>query len=55
MDNLGTSRILIVDDDVDLTVMLGQYLQAEGLQIEIVHNGEDALPAPGNLMQSFST
>lgn len=43
MDNHVTSRILIVDDDVELTVMLGQYLEAEGLHIESVHSGEDAL------------
>ena len=43
MSALAASRILVVDDDVVLTVMLGQYLQSEGLRIEIVHNGEDAL------------
>lgn len=43
MDSQTPGRILVVDDDVDLTIMLGQYLQAEGLVIEIVHDGENAL------------
>lgn len=43
MSTSAAGKILVVDDDVDLTVMLGQYLQAEGLRIEIVHSGEDAL------------
>lgn len=37
------SRILVVDDDIDLTVMLGQYLRAEGLEVDALHNGSDAL------------
>jgi two-component system OmpR family response regulator len=43
MTDTASSRILVVDDDVDLTVMLGQYLRAEGLRVEIVHDGENAL------------
>lgn len=45
MTDPAKSRILVVDDDIDLTVMLGQYLRAEGLEIETLHRGEDALRA----------
>lgn len=38
-------RVLLVDDDVELTSMLSDYLQAEGFQTEAVFNGEDAIPA----------
>ena len=32
--------ILIVDDDVELCSLVGEYLQAEGFQVEAVHDGE---------------
>jgi DNA-binding response OmpR family regulator len=34
------SKVLIVDDDVDLTVMLSQFLIREGFQVHTVHDGE---------------
>lgn len=34
------SKVLIVDDDVDLTVMLSQFLIREGFQVLSVHDGE---------------
>jgi len=34
------SKVLIVDDDVDLTVMLSQFLIREGFQVHAVHDGE---------------
>jgi DNA-binding response OmpR family regulator len=34
------SKVLIVDDDVDLTVMLCQFLIREGFQVHAVHDGE---------------
>ena len=37
------NRILLADDDIELCEMLQEYLEAEGFQIEAVHNGEDAL------------
>lgn len=38
-------RILVVDDDVDLSVMLREYLEAEGFEIHIALNGADGLSA----------
>ena len=32
-------RILIVDDDVELCELVGQYLKSQGFQIEAVHDG----------------
>jgi DNA-binding response OmpR family regulator len=34
------SKVLIVDDDVDLTAMLSQFLIREGFQVHAVHDGE---------------
>lgn len=33
-------RVLVVDDDSDLTVMLSDYLGAEGFQVAVAHDGE---------------
>ncbi len=33
------NRILIVDDDVDLGELLAKYLQREGFEFDMVHNG----------------
>jgi two-component system OmpR family response regulator len=32
-------RLLLVDDDLDLTAMLGEYLSQEGFQVDAVHDG----------------
>jgi DNA-binding response OmpR family regulator len=37
------SRILLADDDVELSEMLTQYLAAEGFTVEAVNDGETAL------------
>ena len=37
------SRILLADDDVELTEMLSQYLGGEGFAVETAHDGESAL------------
>ena len=37
------SRILLADDDVELSEMLTQYLAAEGFTVEAVNDGESAL------------
>jgi two-component system response regulator CpxR len=37
------SRILLADDDTELTEMLSQYLGAEGFAVEAAHDGEAAL------------
>src|SRR6202045_2165099 len=36
-------RILIIDDDVELCTLVGEYLQAEGFIVEAVHDGENGL------------
>ena len=36
-------RILVIDDDVELCHLVGEYLQAEGFTIECVHDGESGL------------
>lgn len=34
------NRILIVDDDIDLCVLLAKYLEREGFEVDVVHNGD---------------
>src|SRR5208282_535969 len=36
-------RILIVDDDVDLTEMIREFLELEGFAVEVVHDGPACL------------
>src|SRR5499427_5355093 len=36
----GAKRILLVDDDRDLTDMLREYLEPEGFAMEVAHSGE---------------
>src|SRR6201987_4159152 len=36
-------RILVIDDDVELCHLVGEYLRAEGFAIECVHDGESGL------------
>jgi DNA-binding response OmpR family regulator len=36
-------RILVIDDDVELCSLVGEYLEAEGFQIESVYDGERGL------------
>ncbi|OOH91305.1 DNA-binding response regulator [Pasteurellaceae bacterium 15-036681] len=36
-------KILLVDDDIDLTELLAELLSLEGFDIHTVHNGQDAL------------
>jgi DNA-binding response OmpR family regulator len=37
------SRVLVVDDDIELCELLTDVLQAEGYQVDSVHCGESAL------------
>jgi two-component system response regulator CpxR len=37
------NRILLADDDAELCEMLQEYLEAEGFEVEAVHDGEAAL------------
>lgn len=36
-------RILLVDDDVELTELLAELLSLEGFDVKVVHNGQEAL------------
>jgi two-component system response regulator CpxR len=37
------SRILVIDDDIELCEMIGDYLTAEGFTLDSVHNGEEGV------------
>ena len=37
------SKLLLVDDDIELTTMLTEYLEREGFEITAVHNGDAAV------------
>src|SRR5690348_16648970 len=39
------ANILIIDDDVEVTAMLGDYLRGEGFAVEALYNAEDGIPA----------
>ena len=39
------NRVLLVDDDTELTDMLGDYLDAEGFQVQAVFDGESGVAA----------
>jgi DNA-binding response OmpR family regulator len=36
-------RILVIDDDVEMCTMLAEYLESEGLQAEVAHDGKFGL------------
>ncbi len=40
---MSDAHIILVDDDIELTELLGDYLTAEGLTISIANSGEEAL------------
>jgi DNA-binding NtrC family response regulator len=40
------NRILVVDDDLDLCELLAKYLQREGFEFDMVHNGSQGWNAP---------
>lgn len=37
------ATILVIDDDAEMTEMLGEYLEPEGFAIEVCHDGESGL------------
>ena len=37
------NRILVIDDDTDLCELLAKYLQREGFEVEMEHNGEQGV------------
>jgi len=40
---MGSSRILLVDDDVELCQLLQEYLEGHGLDVSMIHQGEPIL------------
>jgi two-component system response regulator CpxR len=42
------NRILIIDDDEELTELVSEYLSAEGFETEAVHTGDDGLAKAKN-------
>jgi two-component system response regulator CpxR len=36
-------RVLVIDDDVGLCELVGEYLQPEGYTVEAIHNGEGGI------------
>src|ERR1700686_2290554 len=43
MKTRDMERILVIDDDVELCTLGGEYLQAEGFVVEAAHDGESGL------------
>jgi len=43
MKTRNMERILVIDDDVELCTLVGEYLQAEGFVVEAAHDGESGL------------
>lgn len=42
-DEIPARSVLLVDDDVDLSAMLREYLESEGFRVETVYNGVDGV------------
>src|ERR1700748_3254095 len=42
-ENERMDRVLIVDDDVELTELVSEYLRSESFEVEAVHDGETGL------------
>ena len=38
-------RILLIDDDTELSAMVAEYLAVEGFETSVVHNGEEGVAA----------
>lgn len=36
-------RILLIDDDIELSQMLGEYLEGEGFAVDLAHDGESGV------------
>lgn len=45
MNPIAGRRILIVEDEVKIATVLRDYLLADGAQVELIHDGDAALPA----------
>lgn len=45
MTERRAATVLIVDDDVEVTAMLGDYLRGEGFAVDAVYSAEEGVPA----------
>ncbi len=45
MSSLPAGRVLVVDDEVDLAQLVAGYLRKAGLEVEVRHDGTDAVAA----------
>src|SRR3954465_8782825 len=43
MNPSDRAPILVIDDDVEMTQMLGEYLEPEGFALEVCHDGDSGL------------
>ena len=43
-----TRHLAVLDDEVDITVLLANYLQAHGFRVTQVHSGRDLLALMGS-------
>jgi len=44
-------RVLVIDDDVGLCELVGEYLQPEGYTVEAIHNGERGIDRALRLLE----
>lgn len=45
---MGPTKILIVDDEIEITELISLYLQREGFQVHVANNGHEALEMARN-------
>jgi len=53
-DNHSGKLILLVDDDSEWTDLLGMFLQAEGFQVSVAYNGQEALDLMARVRPSLA-
>lgn len=46
----STAKVLVVDDEVEITQLISLYLQREGFGVYVEHSGEDALKVADSLL-----
>lgn len=46
----SAAKVLVVDDEVEITQLITLYLQREGFDVYVAHDGEDALRIAGTLL-----
>ena len=45
MNAISTTQLLLIDDDIELCAMLGEYLAPEGFTVTALHDGESGARA----------